>query len=62
VYGKSSAAVLALEATSKFPTKIRKLALYEPPFIVDDSRAPAPQDYVQKVNELTAAGSPRRRG
>ena len=59
VYGKSSGAVLTLEATSKLPTKIKKLALYEPPFIVDDSRPLPPKDYVKQLNELTAAG---RRG
>ena len=58
-YGISSGAVLALEAASKFPTKIKKLALYEPPFIVDDSRPRVPEDYVTQVNELIAAG---RRG
>lgn len=41
VYGISSGAVLALEAASKLPNKIKKLALYEPPFILDDSRPPA---------------------
>jgi pimeloyl-ACP methyl ester carboxylesterase len=59
VYGKSSGAVLALEATRSLPSKVRKLALYEPPFIVDDSRPPPPGDYVKQVNDLTAAG---RRG
>jgi pimeloyl-ACP methyl ester carboxylesterase len=59
VYGISSGAVLALEAASKLPTKVKKLALYEPPFIVDDSRPPLPQDYVHHLNELIAAG---RRG
>jgi pimeloyl-ACP methyl ester carboxylesterase len=59
VYGKSSGAVLALEAARKLPTKIKKLALYEPPFIVDDSRPLPPKNYATQLNELTAAG---RRG
>jgi pimeloyl-ACP methyl ester carboxylesterase len=59
VYGLSSGAVLALEAASKLPTKVKKLALYEPPFIVDDSRPPVPRDYVAQLNEAIAAG---RRG
>src|SRR6185503_2516347 len=59
VYGMSSGAVLALEVASKLPTKIKKLALYEPPFIVDDSRPLPPKDYVKQLDELTAAG---RRG
>ncbi len=32
VFGHSSGAVLALEAARLLPTRIRKLALYEPPF------------------------------
>jgi pimeloyl-ACP methyl ester carboxylesterase len=59
VHGHSSGAVLALHAASKLAGKIRKLSLYEPPFIVDDSRPPPPQDYVQQINTLVAAG---RRG
>jgi pimeloyl-ACP methyl ester carboxylesterase len=38
---------------------IGKLALWEPNFLVDDSRPPLPDDYVEHVNELVAAG---RRG
>jgi len=56
VFGHSSGAVLALEATSKLPTKVKKLALYEPPFIVDDSRALLAEDYVTHLTELVAAG------
>jgi len=51
--------VLAIEAARLLPTKITKLALYEPPFIVDDSRPPAPADYVPHLKELIASG---RRG
>jgi len=56
VFGHSSGAVLALEAARLLPGKIEKLAIYEPPFIVDDSRPPVPQDYVAHLNELIAAG------
>jgi len=59
VYGISSGAVLALEAASHLSTKITKLALYEPPFILDGSRPPFPKDYVKQVHGLMAAG---RRG
>ncbi|GCE21222.1 alpha/beta fold hydrolase [Dictyobacter kobayashii] len=55
VFGHSSGAVLALEAARLLPTKITKLALYEPPFIVDDSRSPAPEDYVPHLIELISA-------
>jgi pimeloyl-ACP methyl ester carboxylesterase len=57
VFGMSSGAVLALEAARRLA--ITKLALYEPPFIVDDSRPPLPENYVAQLNELTSAG---RRG
>ena len=30
--------------------------LYDPPFLVDDSRPPAPADYVERVEALVAAG------
>jgi len=59
VFGHSSGAVLALEAARLLPTKITKLALYEPPFIIDDSRPPAPKDYVPHLDLLISSG---RRG
>lgn len=59
VFGHSSGAVLALEAARLHPTKITKLALYEPPFIVDDTHAPAPEGFAVHLDELVATG---RRG
>ena len=56
VLGHSSGAVLALRAAGKLGEKIKKLALYEPPFIIDDSRPLLPQDYVAHLNQLIAAG------
>src|ERR671937_523006 len=58
VFGHSSGAVLALEVAAR-GLAITKLALYEPPFIVDDSRPPLPRDYVTQLTELIAA---ERRG
>jgi pimeloyl-ACP methyl ester carboxylesterase len=58
VYGHSSGAVLALGAAAR-GLAIPKLALYEPPFVVDDSRPPLPDDYVSTLEELAASG---RRG
>jgi pimeloyl-ACP methyl ester carboxylesterase len=57
VVGGSSGAVLALDAAAQ-GLEIRKLALYEPPFIVDDTRPPLPDDYVERLDELVAAGRP----
>ena len=59
VYGISSGAGLALETACAVPAKVAKLALYEPPFVVDNSRPPVPADAVQQVTGLLARG---RRG
>lgn len=58
VFGHSAGAALALEAAAG-GVPIARLALYEPPFIVDDSRPEVPRDYVTRVQELVAA---ERRG
>lgn len=57
-YGISSGAVLALDAANQV-SGITKVALYEPPFIVDDSRPPMPDDYVVRLTEHVESG---RRG
>lgn len=54
--GGSSGGVLALEVATKLPSKVKKLLMYEPPLIVDDSRPPVPVDYVAQVNAAIAAG------
>jgi pimeloyl-ACP methyl ester carboxylesterase len=54
VYGISSGAALALEAAAH-QLNIRKLALYEAPFIVDDTRSPLGADYVASMNRHIAA-------
>ncbi len=59
VYGVSSGAALVLEAASALPGKIAKMALYEPPFVLDDSHPPLPENYVQNLTEYSATG---RRG
>jgi pimeloyl-ACP methyl ester carboxylesterase len=55
LHGTSSGAALALEA-AKHIRSIAKLAVYEPPFIVDDTRAPMPDDWLPRLNALVAAG------
>jgi pimeloyl-ACP methyl ester carboxylesterase len=42
LYGTSSGAALALETAHQLPSKITKLALWEPPYILDESRRPPP--------------------
>lgn len=49
VFGSSSGSVLALEAASELAAKTRKLFMYEPPFIVDDSHPPMPDDLMKRV-------------
>jgi pimeloyl-ACP methyl ester carboxylesterase len=57
IFGWSSGGVLALDAvTAGLP--IKRLALFEPPFIVDDSRPPLPADYVERLDAAVAAGRP----
>ncbi|MEZ4860139.1 MAG: alpha/beta hydrolase [Caldilineaceae bacterium] len=58
VFGHSSGAVLALRAAARLGDKITKLALYEPPFVIDDSRPPIPDDYVSHLRQLIANGDP----
>ena len=53
LYGISSGAVLALEAAAS-GLPVDKLVVYEPPFIVDDSRAPLPPDYLERMRRLLA--------
>src|SRR5262249_58678200 len=53
VYGISSGAVLALTAANH-GLAISKLALYEPPLAVDDSRPPVPADYIERLTKLVA--------
>ena len=55
VYGHSSGAVLSLRAADA-GLPIPRLAIYEPPFIIDDSRPALPPDYDRHVDELIAAG------
>ncbi|MBF6595255.1 MAG: alpha/beta hydrolase [Thermaceae bacterium] len=58
LYGSSSGAVLALEAARALPTKVSRLAMWEPPYILDPARRP-PADTARVYHELVLAG---RRG
>src|SRR5262249_9883967 len=60
VYGTSGCAILSLEAASRgLASKMRKLALWEPPYILPNTRPPAPRDYGAQLKQLLAEG---RRG
>ena len=58
LFGHSSGGALALETTARSVT-VSKLAMYEPPYIVDHSRPPLAEDYIAHLEDLVAAG--RRR-
>jgi pimeloyl-ACP methyl ester carboxylesterase len=59
VFGTSSGGCLALEAAMQLGDKIKRLAIYEPPYNSDPSVLPAWKEYRQELAELLAAG---RRG
>ena len=59
LYGISSGGVLALDAANRLGQMINRLAVYEAPFVVDDTRAPVPDGYLARLKELVASG---RRG
>src|SRR3954453_1439527 len=54
-FGVSSGAALALEATAA-GAPISKPAMFEPPYIVDQTRPPIPDDYVEHLDQLAAEG------
>ena len=55
VFGGSSGGVLTLEAAAH-GSNIAKLAIYEPPFVVDDSRDPVPENMVDQLKDMIASG------
>lgn len=59
VYGISSGAILALEAAIQRPNSITKLAMYEPPFSIDEESVQRFKEYRTQLDQVLAAG---RRG
>ena len=59
VFGTSSGACLALEAAIRLGKKVRKLAMYEPPYQSGNGAVAAWKDYRKQLNEFLATG---RRG
>ena len=55
VYGKSSGASLALQATSALGAKVKKLALYEPPYSEAEGAAKGWREFTAKLDGLLAA-------
>jgi pimeloyl-ACP methyl ester carboxylesterase len=58
VFGNSGGGILAIEAAAR-GLAVTKLAVWEPPYVLDGTRPPVPKDYQQRLSELLAAG---RRG
>jgi pimeloyl-ACP methyl ester carboxylesterase len=56
VYGKSSGAALALQAAAALGDRIRKLALYEPPYSEADGAAKDWEYFRGKLDEMLAEG------
>src|SRR5215470_18058912 len=57
VYGTSGCAILSLEAAAwGLAPKIKKLALWEPSYILEGTRPPLPQDYQEQLNKMLAEG------
>ena len=54
VWGMSSGGILALEA-ARVGVAMEKLALYEPPFIVDRADGVPPDDFMRHLDQLIAA-------
>jgi pimeloyl-ACP methyl ester carboxylesterase len=59
LYGISSGGALALEAAKLLPGKVAKVAVYEIPFVVDDSRPAIAEGFARDLGHLVETG---RRG
>ena len=57
VYGTSGLGVLSMEAAARgLSPKMKKLAVWEPPYILEGSRPPVPQDYKEQLAQLLREG------
>lgn len=56
LYGISSGAILATYAASALNDKITKLAVYEAPLVLDETRPIIPDTYVDDLKRLIASG------
>ena len=53
VYGTSGPGILSMEAAARgLSPRMKKLAVWEPPYIVDNSRPPVPADYMQQMRQM----------
>lgn len=56
LFGSSSGSVLALDAAQSLGPKVKKLFMFEPPFIVDNSRPAIAEGLGQQISALVAQG------
>ena len=57
VFGSSSGSVLALDAAARLGSKVKKLYMFEPPFILDSSRPPMDTTLSGAINRQIAEGN-----
>ncbi|MCU1641413.1 MAG: alpha/beta hydrolase fold [Nocardia sp.] len=55
LFGSSSGAVLALDATAELGARVGGVLLYEPPFIIDSSRPPVPEGLAEEAEQSVSA-------
>lgn len=58
IFGWSSGGVLALDVAASGLVPVSHVAVFEPPFVVDDVRPPLPSDYVEQLDAANAEGRP----
>jgi pimeloyl-ACP methyl ester carboxylesterase len=56
LYGHSSGAAIVLEAAINLRKQVRKLAIYEAPYALDDDARRAAKEYNRRLKELLASG------
>ena len=56
LYGHSSGAAIVLEAAIKLRKKVRKLAIYEAPYVLDSAAIKAANTYDRQLKKLLASG------
>jgi pimeloyl-ACP methyl ester carboxylesterase len=57
LFGSSSGSVLALDAAAQLGPKVKKLYMFEPPFIVDSSRPPMDKTLSGAIDRQIAVGN-----
>jgi pimeloyl-ACP methyl ester carboxylesterase len=60
LFGSSSGAVVALNAAARLGAAVTGVVMFEPPFIVDDTRAPLAPDVAENIAAAVARGDRSR--